>query len=111
MVYIVVGTGVGAAIILDGEVYRGSHNAAGEIGHVTLDPEAEPCSCGNRGCVETYLAGPWLARRYHDGLGTRSGSADGDGQLSGEDVSRRAAAGDAVARAVMAGAGRAALVH
>ena len=64
MVYIVVGTGVGAAIIIDGELYRGPHNAAGEVGHTTHEPGGQMCSCGNRGCVETHLAGPWLARRY-----------------------------------------------
>ncbi|MBW7882595.1 MAG: ROK family protein, partial [Caldilineaceae bacterium] len=61
MVYIVVGTGVGAAIILDGQLYRGAHNSAGEIGHTTLDRHGDRCSCGSRGCVETYLSGPWLA--------------------------------------------------
>lgn len=103
MVYIVVGTGVGAAIILDGQVYRGGHNAAGEIGHVTLDPEGKHCSCGNRGCVETYMAGPWLARRYREAATGSTGVAP----VSGEMVSERAAGGDPAALAVMAGAGRA----
>ena len=64
MSFIVVGTGVGAAIIVDGQLYRGRHGAAGEIGHVTLDRHGELCSCGNRGCVETFISGPWLGRRY-----------------------------------------------
>jgi len=98
-----VGTGVGAAIILDGEVYRGSHNAAGEIGHVTLDPDGEPCSCGNRGCVETYLSGPWLARRYRAARPDSTGGAT----ILGETVSQRAADGAPAALAVMAGAGTA----
>jgi glucokinase len=107
MVYIVVGTGVGAAIIMDGRLYRGGHNAAGEIGHVTLDPEGEVCACGNRGCVETYLAGPWLARRYETARGARAHSADDEGALSGEVVAHRAASGDPAALAAMSGAGRA----
>jgi glucokinase len=75
MVYIVVGTGVGAAIIIDGELYRGEHNFAGEVGHITLDRLGEACACGSRGCVETFMSGPWLARRYHNvPSGRRAGS-------------------------------------
>lgn len=110
MVYIVVGTGVGAAIILDGQLYRGAHNSAGEIGHTTLDRHGDRCSCGSRGCVETYLSGPWLARRYVDLLaaaGPDEAQPWGDNALSGEDVAQRAATGDATAQAVLAGAGSA----
>ena len=69
MIYIVVGTGVGSALILDGEVYRGAHNSAGEIGHTTLDRHGDLCSCGSHGCVETFLSGPWLGRRYERAAG------------------------------------------
>ena len=64
MVYVVVGTGVGAAIIMDGQLIRGVKNFAGEIGHTTVDRNGELCSCGSKGCLETYTSGPWLARRY-----------------------------------------------
>ncbi len=64
MVYVIVGTGVGVAIIADGQVYRGLHNSSGEFGHTTLDRSGVVCSCGSRGCVETFMSGPWLARRY-----------------------------------------------
>ncbi|MCP4376011.1 MAG: ROK family protein, partial [bacterium] len=64
MVYVVAGTGVGAAIVADGQLYRGEHNFAGEFGHMTMDRYGELCSCGSRGCVETFMSGPWLARRY-----------------------------------------------
>ena len=102
MVYIVVGTCVGAAIILDGQLYRGIHNSAGEIGHTTLDRHGEVCSCGSRGCVETYMSGPWLARRYQRAL-------DGAGQqpITGELVAHLAERGDALALEVMKGAGEA----
>jgi glucokinase len=103
MVYIVVGTGVGAAIIADGQLFRGAHNAAGEIGHVTIDPQGDLCSCGSRGCVETFTAGPWLARRYQ-----RAGGASVEGrELTGEIVTDRARRGDAIALGVMAEAGQA----
>jgi glucokinase len=107
MVYIVVGTGVGAAIILDGELYRGIHNTAGEIGHTTLDPNGDLCSCGSRGCLETYLSGPWLAEHYRRAR-ERSGPPLDDGDaITGKDVTARAEAGDALAREVMTRAGRA----
>ncbi|NJM39567.1 MAG: ROK family protein, partial [Anaerolineae bacterium] len=64
LVYVIVGTGVGAAIILNGEPFRGSTNSAGEIGHVTLDRRGEPGSSGVPGCVESYMSGPYLARHY-----------------------------------------------
>jgi glucokinase len=50
------GTGIGGALILDGKLYRGSSGAAGELGHIFLDPLGPGCGCGNRGCLEA-LAG------------------------------------------------------
>jgi len=109
MVYIVVGTGVGAAIIADGRLYRGAHNIAGEVGHITLDRHGDLCSCGSRGCVETYVAGPWLARRYQRVL-QRGGPERqlGDRKpVTGEQVAYLAEEGDALAMQVMTEAGEA----
>jgi predicted NBD/HSP70 family sugar kinase len=47
--------GVGAGIVVGGELFRGSHGFGGELGHVTVDPAGEECACGNRGCLETIL--------------------------------------------------------
>jgi len=66
MIFEVVGTGVGAAIILNGQLYRGPHNSAGEIGHVTIDMNGPSCSCGSNGCLEVYTAGPDLVDRFRD---------------------------------------------
>ncbi|MCD6287446.1 MAG: ROK family protein [Anaerolineae bacterium] len=113
MVYIVVGTGVGSAIILDGHLYRGAHNSAGEIGHTMFDPDGDLCACGSRGCVETHLAGPWLARRYkrarrcEPALGRAVSAPEGDTTITGEGVARRAQNGDKLAQQVMTGAGKA----
>lgn len=109
MVYIVVGTGVGAAIIADGQLFRGTHNIAGEVGHVTLDRGGELCSCGSRGCVETFISGPWLARHYKFALeqaGHEFWREDRQ-PLTGERVSCLAEQGDALAAKVMTGAGEA----
>jgi len=61
--YINFGTGVASATITDGRLLRGVENAAGEIGHMVLDPNGEPCRCGQRGCVETIVGGAYLAPR------------------------------------------------
>lgn len=53
--------GVGAGVVLDGQLLRGSAAAAGEIGHVVVDPTGAPCTCGKRGCLETQISGPSLA--------------------------------------------------
>jgi glucokinase len=119
MVYIVLGTGVGGAIIMDGQLYRGTHNSAGEVGHITLDRHGDPCSCGCRGCVETYVSGPALARRYLRALehtqadvGHACSVTEKAGQhktmaVSGEQVAHLARCGDALATQVLAEAGEA----
>ena len=58
-----VGTGLGAGLIINGAAYHGAHGGAGELGHITVEPEGELCSCGNRGCLETVAAEPAIVRR------------------------------------------------
>jgi glucokinase len=58
----VVSTGVGGGLVLDGVPYHGRTGNAGHVGHVVVDPDGQPCSCGGRGCVETVAAGPWMTR-------------------------------------------------
>ena len=55
--------GVGAGIVLDGELYRGAHGFGGEFGHVPLAPDGERCGCGSRGCLETFVGQEAIARR------------------------------------------------
>jgi len=98
MIYIVIGTGVGAAIIYDGALIYGESNSAGESGHMTVDPGGHRCHCGSRGCLETYTSGPALARHYAAACGET---------VSGAEVSRRAMSGDAIALSLLRAAGRA----
>jgi predicted NBD/HSP70 family sugar kinase len=56
IVYVKVSSGVGAGLILDGEIFRGAHGSAGEIGHLTLDEQGPLCRCGSRGCLEAYAS-------------------------------------------------------
>jgi glucokinase len=107
MVYLVVGTGLGAAIIIDGKLYRGMRNSAGEVGHITLDRDGEPCLCGSRGCAETYVAGPWLARRYERELEEEGRELADRWPITGEAVARLAQQGDPLAVQVMTQAGEA----
>ena len=62
-VYLTMSTGIGAGLILDGRLYRGHANAAGEIGHAPVAWDGEPCSCGKRGCLEAYAGGAAWTRR------------------------------------------------
>ena len=56
LVLISLGTGIGGGIISGGKILRGSHGMAGEIGHITVVPNGNPCGCGNRGCVEKHAS-------------------------------------------------------
>lgn len=56
MVVLNLGDGIGAAVILNGEIYRGKDNMAGEIGHITLNPAGKICECGKVGCLQTHLS-------------------------------------------------------
>lgn len=62
-VHVVVGTGIGAGILMHGQVFRGWHGTAGEFGHTTIDPNGPPCNCGRYGCLEALAAGPAIALR------------------------------------------------
>ena len=57
-----VGTGIGGGIVVGGRLLRGAHGFAGEVGHVVVEPDGEPCGCGNRGCWETVASGRTILR-------------------------------------------------
>jgi glucokinase len=87
----VVSTGVGGGLVLNGVPYQGRTGNAGHVGHVVVEPDGQPCHCGGRGCVETVAAGPWM---------TRWALANGWVGPPGADaaaLAAAAAAGDAVA--------------
>lgn len=60
---ITIGTGIGGGIIIDGRLYHGASDCAGEIGHASIDANGRRCKCGNDGCLEAYASGPAIARR------------------------------------------------
>ena len=99
MALIIVGTGIGAAIVLDGKLYRGQRNSAGEVGHVTVDLNGPICTCGSNGCVESYAGGPAIMRAYTYATRIPVDSA--------AEVAEAALRGDAIAQRVFQEAGRA----
>ncbi|WP_164233177.1 ROK family protein [Microbacterium hydrocarbonoxydans] len=64
MAYLNLGTGVAAGIVVDGRIWRGSRGIAGEVGHLSVDPNGRLCGCGQRGCIETFCGGGALARAW-----------------------------------------------
>ena len=68
-VIVMVGTGVGAAVVMDGRSYRGAHSNAGEWGHTTLVYDGDVCRCGARGCLEAYIGADTVNRRLAEATG------------------------------------------
>ena len=109
---VALGTGIGAGLIIDGEIYRGAHGVAPELGHLTVVPGGRPCACGKRGCWERYCSGTALAETARELMG--GGDAPILRQLSGADpaaltgtmVAIAATEGDPVALAAMDELGR-----
>ena len=99
MALIIVGTGIAAGIIVNGELYRGVHDGAGEIGHITVDVDGPICRCGGNGCVEAFAAGPAIISAYEYAAHTHIESA--------EDIVQAAQHGDEIAIRVFERAGRA----
>jgi glucokinase len=68
LVGLTLGTGIGGGIVLNGEIYHGASDVAGEIGHMTIDSTGRRCKCGNYGCLEAYASGPAIALRAVEGI-------------------------------------------
>jgi fructokinase len=90
---VILGTGVGGGVVVRGQVLEGVQHIAGEWGHNELERDGPGCYCGRRGCVETFLSGPGLARDY--------AAHGGDPTHDGQAIAARALAGDAIASAAV----------
>jgi fructokinase len=91
---VIMGTGVGGGIAIDGAPHAGPQRIAGEWGHHCIDPAGPRCYCGNRGCVETYLSGPALAARFAAATGRRADAAEVFADFRGGDDAATAAVGE-----------------
>jgi glucokinase len=102
-----IGTGIGGGLILDGALYHGSSDVAGEIGHTTIDSTGRRCKCGNYGCLEAYASGPAIAERAREALAGDEASilpkmVNGDLKaITAQTVYDAAKAGDETAREVV----------
>jgi glucokinase len=68
LIGLTLGTGIGGGIVLHGQIFHGVSDAAGEIGHMTIEANGRKCPCGNYGCLEAYASGPAIARRAIEGM-------------------------------------------
>ena len=110
--YIKVGSGIGAGVVVDGQLYRGSSGCAGDIGHITVDHNGPVCQCGNHGCVEALAGGLAIARQARElaengksPLLAERLSTAGD-PLTAVDVGAAAAQGDKAALELVDRSGR-----
>jgi len=107
VVGITIGTGIGGGLILNGTLFHGSSDAAGEIGHTTIDANGRRCKCGNYGCLEAYASGPATAERARERMAGGEDSqltamCGGDlANITAQMVYDASAKGDNVAREVV----------
>ncbi|WAJ46077.1 ROK family protein [Mycobacterium sp. Aquia_216] len=101
----VVSTGVGGGLVLDGAPYAGRSGNAGHVGHVVVERDGQPCTCGGRGCVETVAAGPWLVHWARANGWSAAPGADARelaaAAMAGDEVAVRAFVRGATALAMM----------
>jgi glucokinase len=92
VLFVAIGTGIAAALVVDGSGYAGAHGAAGELGHIVVRPGGAPCGCGARGCLEAITSARAIGRRYAEISGIEDATAF--------DVASLAADGDETATTV-----------
>ena len=111
-IFVKIGTGIGAGIVCNGQVHRGSNGSAGDIGHISADHNGPICRCGNPGCLEMMAAGPAIANRAVEAAQNGSSlilaqklSGNG-GTLRAEDVAAAAREGDRASIEIIQTSGR-----
>lgn len=113
-VLVAIGTGIGAALVLDGRLFRGAHGVGPELGHLRLVPDGRPCSCGKRGCWERYCSGTALVDTAIELLADEGATTsvlarelgEDPGSVTGRRVARAARDGDPIARRALSALAR-----
>jgi glucokinase len=106
MCIITLGTGVGGGIVINGDIWDGMTGMAGELGHITIEPDGHPCNCGNRGCIEQLASGTAVLRMAREAM--QSGDAEqmkawassNDQEFTAKSVFVLAEQGDPTAKAI-----------
>ena len=98
LIFLTIGTGVGSGIILEGELWQGKCGFAGELGHLTVNPDGEICNCGSQGCLETEVSASKIVKNY-------AALKRKEEKISAKEVYRRAKSNDEHAREAFALAG------
>lgn len=107
-VYVSVGTGIAAGIVIGDRVLHGAHQFAGEIGHLVVEPDGPACACGQHGCLEAIASGPAVAAHARSLIAAGAGSSlRGRQPLTAADVYAASRTDDQVARAAVSRAARA----
>lgn len=100
MLMVTLGTGVGGGIIIDGKLYTGCNGIAGELGHIVIRRDGEPCNCGRKGCLEAYASAASFVKFAERALaaGRESMLQENAGHLNAKMICDAVDAGDALAR-------------
>ena len=105
------GTGVGGGVVIDGQVYHGSQNTAGELGHTIVEPNGRYCGCGNQGCLEAYAGAKNIVERTQEKIETGRSmilaeAIQNGTPLTPRQIAEAAHAGDEIAMEIFAETGR-----
>ena len=103
--FITISTGIGSGLILDRKLYRGRLNTAGEIGHIVVEKDGIPCTCGKKGCLQMYAKGPAIAeivlQRLKNGEKSCLEEWVTNGRLTATQIAQAASDGDPLAREIL----------
>lgn len=111
LVALTLGTGVGGGVVINGAVYHGSMNTAGELGHTVVEPNGRYCGCGNQGCLEAYAGAMNIVERIQEKIvagrsTTLTAATKNDASLTPRMIAEAAQAGDELAIEIFAETGR-----
>lgn len=104
IVALTLGTGVGGGVVIDGQVYHGSRNTAGELGHTVVEPNGRYCGCGNQGCLEAYAGAKNIVERTQEKIAAGSNTKL-TSELTPKRIAAAAHAGDSLAVEIFAETG------
>jgi glucokinase len=111
MAVVTLGTGIGGGIVLNGKIWHGMNGMSGEFGHVTIEPEGHPCTCGNRGCSEQYASASAIMRMAREAIAAGEApslarAASTDTEFGAKSIFNLALQGDEHARRIFRTFGR-----